>query len=80
MATLVSKYETFKVLSRLLMEAAGIPEDKRMYITAITCRCAVNEFVSFTIEKLGDEENIAKAVDANHMEIWAAAPDDRRST
>jgi hypothetical protein len=51
-----------KELTDLLLTAAGIPPESRYLIRSITCRCSFQEAVSFTIEKYGDEESIAKAV------------------
>lgn len=46
-------------LGELLCKAAGI---EMRLVRSITCRVAINEAVSFTIEKIGDGEDIQAAL------------------
>lgn len=46
-------------LSKLLCLAAGVDPHG---VTAITCRCACNELVQFTVEKYGENDDIQQAI------------------
>jgi hypothetical protein len=59
MATKFSVADSVR-LGELLCKAAGI---EMKLIRSITCRVAINECVSFTIEKIGDSEDIQAALE-----------------